>query len=354
MNTYIAPYPSVYRACGKLFAGALCLAVIGTAIEARAQTAAAPAVQKLLARGNEALASQHYQDAEKAFTKAKKLQHDACFPCWRGIALAQAKLGESDAALKSGEKTLSFASTGSERAEAHSLRGQILLDSSMDSGKLDAGKIKQAEAEFRSAEQLDAAKAEYHLRLAVALFKEVRDPEGKAETQQYLQLAPNGAYALWARSLIENPRRAREAYAPDFTVTTLSGAKFSLASYAGKLVVLDFWATWCGPCRESVGELKQLTRKYPQDQLVLLSVSADSDGKQWRDFIASKKMDWQQYLDEDGSIRKLFGVNAFPTYIVIDRDGIIHERIVGLNPQESVVHRLKETLGAISAANGKG
>jgi thiol-disulfide isomerase/thioredoxin len=133
-------------------------------------------------------------------------------------------------------------------------------------------------------------------------------------------------------------------------VRTLDGQDISLSQFAGKIVVMDFWATWCPPCRESVPELQALTRKYSRDKLVLISFSADNEEQPWRDFIAKKNMDWPQYWDRDGRIRREFSVNAFPTYLVIDPDGFIHQRIVGLNPQQSVVARLKDAVHAMLPA----
>jgi len=126
-----------------------------------------------------------------------------------------------------------------------------------------------------------------------------------------------------------------------------------LNGLAGKFVVLDFWATWCPPCRASVGELKELTRKYPRDRVVLISVSADKEEDKWRDFVAKKEMDWHQYRDPAGTIQRTYGIHAFPTYIVIDTEGIIRQRIVGENPQQSIVARLKSTLATLTADKGK-
>jgi peroxiredoxin len=144
--------------------------------------------------------------------------------------------------------------------------------------------------------------------------------------------------------LLADPRRGRESFAPDFKVKTLTGEQVSLQQFAGKVLVMDFWATWCPPCRASVGELKDLTKKYPADKLVLISVSADKDDGAWRDFIEKKHMSWLQYRDSDHQLVDAFGINGFPTYLVIDGEGIVRTRISGLNPQESVVHRLRATL----------
>ena len=86
---------------------------------------------------------------------------------------------------------------------------------------------------------------------------------------------------------------------------------------------------------------------------MLISVSADDDENAWREFVAHKKMDWAQYRDADKTIRSAFGIHAFPTYLVIDGDGIIKQRISGLDPQESVVHRLKATLAQMPQLEGE-
>jgi thiol-disulfide isomerase/thioredoxin len=140
---------------------------------------------------------------------------------------------------------------------------------------------------------------------------------------------------------------------PEFSVTTIRGETVSLNGLAGKFVVLDFWATWCPPCRASAGELKELTRKYPRDKDVLMSVSADKEEDRWRDFLAKKVMDWYQDRDPAGTIQQTYGIHAFPTYIVIDTEGIIRQRIVGENPQQSIVARLKTTLATLTADKGK-
>ncbi len=335
-----------------------------------------PGTLGLIQQGEDAFKAGHYDKAEAAFRKANKLQHDACYACWVGIAQTREFMKDYAGALKASEKALKAATNDEQRASAHELRGEILrvevtgeahsamFEHQVSGGYVElrpsAGQVEKASAkplaaaeqEFRAAVALAQDNATYHLALARILFLESRDDEAKQEAQRYLQLAPDGHDSKWARDAIENPRRARERFAPDFEVTTRSGDTVSLSSLRGKFVVLDFWATWCSPCRESVGELKDLTRKYSKDDVVLLSVSADFDGKEWRSYIAQRKMDWAQYWDEDTTIRRLFDVHVFPTYIIIDRDGVIRDRIMGMNDKESVVHRLKQTLQTLTPEKG--
>jgi peroxiredoxin len=336
---------------GFAFTGALVLAaelIGGTGIAQEAKARLDPAAQKELKTGQDALAARRYADAEKAFRKANKIQHESCLPCYVGLAQALASLSKKNDALRAADKAMQLATNDAGRAQVHSLRGFALA-----SGSPDAKTLKEEEAEYRQASQLDPAQPEYHLRLGMTLMKESQDEEGKKEIGQFLQLDPRGRYAEYAHKLMENPRRAREDYAPEFAVTTLQGETVSLNGLTGKFVVLDFWATWCPPCRSSVGELKELTRKYPRDRVVLISVSVDKEEDKWREFVAKKEMDWHQYRDPEGTIQRTFGIHAFPTYIVIDPEGIIRQRIVGENPQQSIVARLKSVLATLTADKGK-
>ena len=108
---------------------------------------------------------------------------------------------------------------------------------------------------------------------------------------------------------------------------------------------MDFWATWCPPCRESVPDIKSLVKKYPSDKFVVLSVSNDDKESIAREFVEKHGMTWQHHFDgKEGELTNKFGVEAFPTYILIDGDSVIRMRIVGTNPQQSIVGRLKDAL----------
>jgi tetratricopeptide (TPR) repeat protein len=310
------------------------------------QTAAVDPAADLIKQGTADLGSQRYPDAVAAFKKANQLRHDACAECYFGLAIAESRLGDMEAAVKSCDKAISCAADDNLRVASHNLKGNLLQQAGDDPKQL-----KAAESEYRAALELNKDDAAAHLNLGVTLLKESQKAEGIEELNSYLRIAPDGPNAGYARKLIAHPEHAGEALAPDFKVRTLDGQQISLDQLSGKVVVMDFWATWCGPCRESVSELKDLTKKYRSSELVLISFGADHDQQAWRDFIAKKNMEWPQYWDSDGRIRKEFAVNAFPTYIVIDPDGFIHERIVGLNPQQTVVYRLKDTLRTMLPGN---
>jgi hypothetical protein len=144
-------------------------------------------------------------------------------------------LRDEKGALNSSDKAIAAASSDAERADAHAAKALTLMHAG------DAKLLKDAESEYQMAIQLAPKDAQNHLGLAVALMKESRDAEGQEQLTVFLQMAPNGQYADYARKLEANPRRVREEFAPDFQVTTIQGQTISSMDFRGKLVVMDFW-----------------------------------------------------------------------------------------------------------------
>ena len=311
-----------------------------------AKSSASPEFVEQYNKGKQALKDRKFDDAISAFKKALKID-PACADCDFAIAMAYSQKRDANRSLEFADKSLAAAQDDMSRAVARNFKGEVL----MALGESDASRLKDAEAEFREAIKLRPS-ASYSFNLAKALAMQSKDDEAKQEFARCLTLKPDDETAREARLVMADPRRARSEFAPDFHLTTLQGQPFSLAQASGKVLVMDFWATWCPPCRESVPELKDLTGKYASDKLVLISVSADEDDQAWRDFVGRKKMDWMQYRDADHTILHAFGIHGFPTYLVITGDGIVKRRIVGMNPQQTIVHRLKETLQSMPELEG--
>jgi thiol-disulfide isomerase/thioredoxin len=315
---------------------ALLITAMGSLSEAQGQVD--PEIQALMKKGYEAFSARKYQEAEKAFKEANKRGHNSCQPCLLALVSTYARLGNGHAAMDMCNRAIEVSTDDQQRARAHMMKSDLIFV--MD-GKQ---KLKESESEIRTALQLDPKNPIYHYNLGRALMRESLDAEGKHELESYIQMAPEGSQVADAKQFIANPRRAREQYAPDFTATGLHNENIHLGEYAGKVVVLDFWATWCHPCVQSVPELKDLLKKYPSEKLVLVSVSADVNEDTWRNFIEDKKMNWLQIFDKNHQLRDSFGVNAFPTYLVIDGEGIIQDKIVGTDPSQTVAYRLKDKL----------
>jgi thiol-disulfide isomerase/thioredoxin/Tfp pilus assembly protein PilF len=308
-----------------------------------------PAFIEQFEKGKEGLKNRKYDDAIAAFKKANKAVDNRSADCLFGMALAYARKGDADHALEFADKSIAMGGDDLGHALVHNLKGEILLAL----GQTENKKLKAAEDEFRQAAELDKNSALFRFNLGKALASQSKDDDARRELETCLTLKPDETMARDAKLMMADPRRARVEFAPDFQLTTLQGQPFSLAQASGRVLVMDFWATWCPPCRESVPELKDLTKKYPADKLILVSVSADSNDQSWREFVAKKKMDWMQYRDTDHKVLLAFGIHAFPTYLVITGDGIIKQRIVGMNPQQTIVHRLKETLQSMPELEGE-
>jgi thiol-disulfide isomerase/thioredoxin len=114
-------------------------------------------------------------------------------------------------------------------------------------------------------------------------------------------------------------------------VTTLDGQHISLDELQGKVVLIDFWATGCAPCREALPHVKEIAKKFAGQPLIVLSVSVDSDEQKWKEFVAQNEMTWPQYFDHGfaGSVAKSFGVRAIPHTFTIDADGIQQDEHIG-------------------------
>jgi peroxiredoxin len=119
------------------------------------------------------------------------------------------------------------------------------------------------------------------------------------------------------------------ATAPDFELTTLDGKPFKLSHLRGKLVLLDFWATWCGPCVAELPNLKKLHEQHAADGLVVVSISFDRDADTARHYAADKGLTWTQLWAEKadkGPLAELYGVSAIPATILIGPDGKVVTR----------------------------
>jgi len=124
--------------------------------------------------------------------------------------------------------------------------------------------------------------------------------------------------------------RVREpSLAPDFSLPNLKGQELELSSYRGKVVLLDFWATWCVPCREEIPHLVELQNKYRDQGLQIIGVSMDDGPEPVRDFYQTFKMNYPVVMGTARTGELYGGVLGLPIAFLIGRDGRINAKHIG-------------------------
>ncbi|TKC54980.1 AhpC/TSA family protein [Pedobacter hiemivivus] len=134
----------------------------------------------------------------------------------------------------------------------------------------------------------------------------------------------------------------------DFTLNDAKDQPFSLSKLKGKYVIIDFWASWCGPCKASFPHMKELYNKYKGDQFEIYSISIDQSKSDWLKALKTLELPWLQTLDTKNISISSFAVSGVPTTFLIDPKGKILLREVGLDPsgKSPVEQKLAEIFGA--------
>jgi len=111
---------------------------------------------------------------------------------------------------------------------------------------------------------------------------------------------------------------------PSFSARTLDGdATLALSNYRGKVVYIDFWASWCGPCQTAMPLIEQLSKEFPADQFQVLAVNLDDKPEKAKAFLAAHKVSYPSVSDPQGNLPKSFGLKTMPTSYLIDRAGVV-------------------------------
>jgi thiol-disulfide isomerase/thioredoxin len=126
-------------------------------------------------------------------------------------------------------------------------------------------------------------------------------------------------------------KKSSPGLAPDFTLKTIDGQEITLSKLKGKVVLLDFWATWCGPCRESIPHLIQLYKAYRENGFEMIGISLDKgDAAVVRNFAKSMDIPYPIVMATE-EVARDYRVTSIPTTFFIDKEGKIREKIPGFN-----------------------
>jgi peroxiredoxin len=133
--------------------------------------------------------------------------------------------------------------------------------------------------------------------------------------------------------------------APNFTLKTYKDKTVDLASLKGKVVIVNFWATWCGPCRAEIPDFIKLYDAYKSKGLEIVGISLDRNG--WSDvqpFIEKNKINYPIVLGTDEVVERYGGIEAIPTTFIVNREGTVVERQVGMLTKDKLEKKIKSLL----------
>jgi thiol-disulfide isomerase/thioredoxin/Tfp pilus assembly protein PilF len=258
-------------------------------------------------------------DAIIEFNRAAKLKNDQCVECFAFIGQADLQMNkykDAAAAFRRGAEL-----TSPRQAELYNYAG-VALYWADDKSLLD-----EAAAMFKRAIELGNGKyVQSYYNLGYALIKTGKTDEGVAALKTYLEKSPDPPEAEAVKAVIANPKIVTERLALPFTVNAASGEELSLDKLKGKVVLLDFWATWCGPCRAEMPAVKRIWQTYQKENFVMIGVSLDENRKAFEQYIRAEGLAWPQIYDDKAngnSVARLYSVHSIPMTFLIDQQGII-------------------------------
>jgi len=120
--------------------------------------------------------------------------------------------------------------------------------------------------------------------------------------------------------------------APDFTLKSLSGPNLRLEEYRGRVVLINFWASWCGPCRQEMPILDRLHQRYEDTGFAVLGVNVEGKVDPAQEIVDKTKVTFPVLIDEGQTVSELYELEAMPSTVVVDRDGVVRYVHRGYKP----------------------
>ncbi|TFH36108.1 MAG: AhpC/TSA family protein [Bacteroidia bacterium] len=185
-----------------------------------------------------------------------------------------------------------------------------------------------AQFEWVNANITDPAVSDYFLNSFLTEIVDYQGPSGIEQyVNSYIETSTNEENKkAFQEKIVEWAPLTPGNDAPTFTLPDINGNEVSLADFAGKYVYIDFWATWCGPCKIEIPVLAELAVEYKDKNLVIVSISVDKDKQAWIDMITNDKPEWLQ-IHDGVNMNDDYLVKYIPTFVLLDREGKI------LNPR---------------------
>lgn len=152
---------------------------------------------------------------------------------------------------------------------------------------------------------------------------------------KYLFLA---FFSIVSLTVLAQPKENTKA--PEFKLTDLEGKTQQLSALQGKVVLLDFWASWCGPCRRNNPKLIKLYKEFKDKGLEIVGISLDKNADNWKNAVQQDGLSWMQLIDKTGTVADEWGVQYIPYAVIIDKKG----NVVSINPDEHDIKRILKKL----------
>jgi thiol-disulfide isomerase/thioredoxin len=289
----------------------------------------APATQKF--EGTLAKAAKQFEagDADGAYSlyrQAARLHEGPCAECFLGMAYVDLARLRLESAIALAQKAAAIPGV---KPVLASEALEVVARSHYRLGKRtgDTREFASGESALRGALLQTSDRASLHYYHGLALLGQARDAEGVAELRLYTAAEPTGERTRLATQFIADPSQGHADAMYDFTGTTVDGKALDTQALRGKVLVLDFWASWCAPCRASLPEVRRIAARMAGEPIVVIGVSDDRDEKKWREFVAKNGMTWPQIYQRN--LMWYYGVTGIPTYVVIDKGGFIRAQVVG-------------------------
>lgn len=290
--------------------------------------------------------------AVDTFLAANKQDGGHCISCLSHAFTLAYQIADLKAAETALRAWLPLVQSDAERAALHLRLGLTLQREGIDKKKESC--FSESCDEFKAGLAQDPGLDAVHYGMGVSLAYLHQDDAARNEFNTFLsQDKDNAALHARAQRFAERVELARSKLAPPFQITTIDGRRVTMDSLVGKVVLIDFWATWCGPCREALPHMQRVVKEFAGQPFVAISISLDPDESKWKTFVEKNGMTWLQARDGSfkGSMSTTFAVNAIPATFSIDADGVLEDQHVG---DASIDGKLKKMIArAVEVSNRK-
>ena len=340
---------------------------IGEAPAAAAPTASAPAREGLpdspeLAQARRLLHRQQYGPALE-----KLRQADEAADRQRGdvallLSFVHYRAGNHKKAEADARRAIELSKDDpGTQTEAYLMLGRSLAQGENKSTDPGSTRLIAAEDAFRRSLGPGGGSEMGHLGLAETLFRLEREDDARTALQAFLaREGISDAAAARARQLLDNPRCAAGACLPRLSFVGLDGRKYTNDDLQGKVVMLSFWATWCGPCVAAMPDLKKMHARYENEPFVMVGVNRDDDRAAMDEYVKQNGIRWPQIVAEDSDrLQQIMAISGIPAEIVFDHDGVLIARTTGWSSQTETAlgSRIRSAIGrakkAVQTAAGR-